>query len=145
MSLKVKYVNGMPFVKFPLLRNCFIPECTCKIFNSKFGISVGVFLNESPPSVKNQLERLELEFRNIACKIKPKLELLFEDRYYDFELEELKLIKNGIFWGKFDFFPKVNEKMKASVAFQINHIFFSSQKVSISCNVSRIRKLPSST
>ena len=123
----MSYVKGMPFVKVPFQCNFTIPKCTCKIFNGQFGVSAGVFLNESPPSVR---EKFELYIRRLASKVQTRIEDLLDDEDFDFKLEELKLIKNGIFWGKYDFFPKSNGKMTASIVYRINHIFFSPKRVS---------------
>ena len=139
MSLKVSYVKGMPFVKVPVQCHFTIPECTCKIFNGQFGVSAAVFLNESPPSVKEQVENIELFIKRLATKKQPIIEELL-DEDFESQVEKLKLIKNGILWGKTDFFPTSHSKMMASVVFRINHIFFSAQRVSISCNIVSIFK-----
>ena len=137
MSLKVSYVNGIPFVKVPFQCNFTIPKCACKIFDGKFGVSAGVFLNESPPSVREKIEKIEFDIRRLASKVQTRIEDLLDDEDFHFKLEDLKLIKNDILWGKY-LFPRSNGKMTASVVFKINHIFFSSEKVSISCEFLRI-------
>ena len=138
MSLKVNYVNGMPFVKYPFPLNVYIPECTCKIFNGKFGVSVGIFLNESPPSVMEKMKYYEFTFRRIAAREGSKIVDLLND---EGKLQEVKFIKNGMVWGKYDFLPFRNQKMKASLILQIEHIFFSMERVSISCKVLSLCKI----
>ena len=138
MSLKVSYVKGMPFVKVPF-RLCFnIPECVCKIFDRQFGVSVGIFMNESPPSVREKIEDLENKIHYLARKVKTRVKDLLAEVDFELKVEDLKLIKNGILWGKYDGFFRRSSKMKKGVALRINHIFFSELKVSISCNVLEI-------
>ena len=143
MSLKVSYVRGMPFVKVPARCNFTIPKCACKIFSGQFGRSVGVFVNESSPSAREKVEEMVLFIKRLARNYQRRIEDLLEEDFED-KVKELKLIKNGILWGKTDLFPKSHSKMMAGVVFRINHIFFSAQRVSISCNVVEIYKPASS-
>ena len=142
MSLKVQYVNEMPFVKVPVGRIYELPECVCKIVNGKWGKCVGVFLKESPPSVRESLEKIEEKLRDIADENRSELYYQLRENYYDFERTELKLIKNDVFWGKFQSIA-TSPKMKARVRIMVTHLFFSPLRVSISCSVSRIQKVPS--
>ena len=135
MSLKVSYVKGMPFVKVPFGLSFNIPECVCKIVDGKFGVSVGIFMNESPPSVMEKIEKLESNIQHLASKVKKRVEDLLAEVDFELKVEDLKLIKNGILWGKYDGFFRRSPKMSKGVTFRINHIFFSELKVSISCNV----------
>ena len=133
MSLKVSYVNGMPFVKVPVGFCWHLSGCVCKIVEGKFGVSLAIFVNESPSHIKEKSEDLESKIRGLARKVKTRVEDLLEGDF-EKEVEDLKLIKNGILWGKYDGFEQ-RSKMKRSVTLRINHIFFSEQRVSISCNV----------
>ena len=140
MSLKVSYVNGMPFVKVPVNYVYEIPECVCKIVNGKWGKCVGIFLKESPPSARERLEKIEVELRDLADENRSELFYRLRENYYDFERTELKLIKNDVFWGKIQSIS-TSLKMKAKVRILIHHLFFSPVRVSISCSVSRIQKV----
>ena len=138
MSYKVSYVKGMPFVKVPAGLSWHLPECVCKIVDGKFGVSVGIFINESPPRVREKIEDLERTIQCFARKVKTRVEDLLAEENFELKVEDLKLVKNGILWGKYDGFLRRNQKMKKSVTLRINHIFFSAQRVSISCNVLEI-------
>ena len=133
----MSYVKGMPFVKVPFGISFSLPECVCKIVKGKFGVSLGIFINESPPSVREKIEDLEKNIQHFARKVKTRVENLLEEEDFELKVEDLKLIKNGILWGKYDGYWQ-SSKMKKSVRLRINHIFFSEQKVSISCNVLEI-------
>ena len=119
-----------------------IPECVCKIVNGKWGKCVGVFLKESPPSVREKLEKIEEELGDIADQNRSELSYRLRENYYDFERTELKLVKNDVFWGKFQQIASASPKMKARVTFAVNHLFFSPLRVSISCSVIGIQKVP---
>ena len=137
MSLKVSYVKGMPFVKVPVGLCWHLSGCVCKIVDGKFGVSLAIFVNESHPSIKEKIEDLERKMCCLARKVKTRVEDLLEDDF-ESEVKDLKMIKNGIFWVNYDSCLRRNQKMKKSVTLRINHIFFSEQKVSISCNVLEI-------
>ena len=140
MSLKVSYVNEMPFLKVPVRRIYEIPECVCKIVNGKWGKCVGIFLKESPPSVRESFEKIEEKLRDIADENRSELYYQLRENYNDFERTELKLVKNDVFWGKFQSIT-ASPKMKAKVRIMVNHLFFSPLRVSISCSVIKIQKV----
>ena len=83
MSLKVSYVNGMPFVKVPFAISWHLPECVCKIVDGQFGVSVGIFINESPPSVREKIEDLERLIQKFARKVKTRVEVLLAEENFE--------------------------------------------------------------